>query len=215
MGRAVTVRKMNLSGLVGLLMALALFGAACSSDDSDDTADTTAAPPSTESTDDTVDPEDEAGPDGFELEASSVTASVDDGPLATGVSVSWYASDGNYAFVFSGTDFSTIDLLCPGSSLESATGFSNVSNGPAVPGACEGWPTELPPTDPKVCGEILVAFSAIPLDGEGQLRGSLEAGSADAIESQSSAVEANGGDVPELDAGADVYVIDGTEYVCA
>jgi hypothetical protein len=122
-------------------------------------------------------------------------------PAAPGaVTAQWYTSGGRYVVAYVGLDLSETGSLCPGNSILTGAGFSNVSNAPTEEGACEGFTTLT--TDPEVgsivCQGSLLYVTAIPSDQQGMLYGTLEALTGDgALIGLTSAVQSSP-DIPEI-----------------
>jgi len=184
--------------LVAVLLAGVVF-AACGSDDDDGSG---GDPPPVELPDgdgDTSDGDgdgdtgngDEAddGDDGFSLPNSGLAAPLvstydtsgsavveADLPVAPGsVIARWLQSDGMYVVHYDGLDLSVSGPICPGNSIETATGFEFISNAPSGDGACSTATTLVdPPTGVRLCGDQVLYLTAIPVETEGTLFGSLE-----------------------------------------
>ena len=99
-------------------------------------------------------------------------------PSAPGaVTAQWYTSVGRYVVAYVGLDLSETGPLCPGNSILTGAGFSNISNAPTEEGACEGFTTLTtdPEVGPIVCQGSLLYVTAISSDQQGMLFGTLEA----------------------------------------
>ena len=122
-------------------------------------------------------------------------------PVALGaVTAQWYTSAGRYVVAYVGLGLSETGPLCPGNSILTGAGFSNVSNAPTEEGACEGFPTLItdPEVGPIVCQGSLLYVTAIPSDQQGMLFGTLEALTGDgAIIGLTSSVQSSP-DIPEI-----------------
>ena len=122
-------------------------------------------------------------------------------PAAPGaVTAQWYTSAGRYVVAYVGLGLSETGPLCPGNSILTGAGFSNVSNAPTEGGACEGFPTLTtdPEVGPIVCQGSLLYVTAIPSDQQGMLFGTLEALTGDsAIIGLTSSVQSSP-DIPEI-----------------
>lgn len=122
-------------------------------------------------------------------------------PAAPGaVTAQWYTSAGRYVVAYVGLGLSETGPLCPGNSILTGAGFSNVSNAPTEEGACEGFPTLTtdPEVGPIVCQGSLLYVTAIPSDQQGMLFGTLEALTGDgAIIGLTSSVQSSP-DIPEI-----------------
>ena len=122
-------------------------------------------------------------------------------PAALGaVTAQWYTSAGRYVVAYVGLGLSETGPLCPGNSILTGAGFSNVSNAPTEEGACEGFPTLTtdPEVGPIVCQGSLLYVTAIPSDQQGMLFGTLEALTGDgAIIGLTSSVQSSP-DIPEI-----------------
>ncbi len=122
-------------------------------------------------------------------------------PAAPGaVTAQWYTSGGRYVVAYVGLDLSETGPLCPGNSILTGAGFSNVSNAPTKEGACEGFTTLTtnPEVGPIVCQGALLYVTAIPSDQQGMLFGTLEALTGDgALIGLTSSVQSSP-DIPEI-----------------
>lgn len=185
-----------------ILLALgALILAACSSSDDDDdgaaeraptateaassptAAPTAAAPTATEA------PANEGGPAArpATTAAATLTQSYNSAPggtfdpavmgFASGdVEAQWYRADGFYIVVYEGLDLDATGPLCPGNSIQTATGFVFVSNAPTEGADCSTFPTLSadPDVGALVCQGVLSYRTAIPSTTEGNLFGTIE-----------------------------------------
>jgi hypothetical protein len=110
-------------------------------------------------------------PYGFNADQSSRQAPPGEYPFpVNSVTARWYQSDGFYVVYFE--DFPLDEPLCPGASIQLATGgFANAGNSPTGEGGCEGVPTlKEPPVGPYICGDGLVLFrTAVPIETQGEL----------------------------------------------
>jgi len=87
----------------------------------------------------------------------------------------WYQWDGLYVVLYRGYDATDLSPLCPGNSIETSTGFANISNAPYPAdqaAACTGAPNI---TDNAAsCGSLLYYVTEIPTTNIGNLWGTLE-----------------------------------------
>lgn len=189
-----------------LALGAFLFAACGDSDDGDDAttepdgtatevaADPTAAP--TEAMDDpTVEPTEAPteepmadGPDARPASAAAAaltqsynTASGEFDPAVMGfgpndVEAQWYQADGFYVVVYAGLDLDATGPLCPGNSIQTASGFEFVSNAPTEGADCSSFPTLSadPEVGPLVCQGVLSYRTAIPATTQGNLFGTIE-----------------------------------------
>ena len=127
-------------------------------------------------------------------------------PLAGPVSVSWNnGSNGNLIAVYYGDGMADLTGLCPGNSIQVGDDFDLISNTPAAPGACDGFPTDR--ASLRVCTSAVVLYETlIPNNSEGVLWGSLEWNSDEGIVGMTSQ-SVNAPDTPEINYDADVYDI--------
>lgn len=128
---------------------------------------------------------------------------------------------GNIVAIYHGDGLADLTGLCPGNSLQTSDGaFSHVSNTPAAPGACDGFPT--PPSFLLTCtGNVVLYETQIPNDSDGVLWGSLEWNSDAGIVGYTSQASNTPG-TPMIDMDARVFSIsamfttDGsTEITCS
>lgn len=100
----------------------------------------------------------------------------DELPVTLGsVEAHWYRVDGVYVIAFGGLDLDEAGPVCPGSSIQTDSGFEHVTNSPTEENACEGAP-KLAAEDAGVrtCGPLVLYITEIPDDTEGQLFASVE-----------------------------------------
>ena len=203
---------------IGLLLAGILFIGlivACNDDDEDEDNGSTDATPTAELTDEaTATPEDE----GFSLPDTTVSASLtttykvpdpqgsgpsaDELPVAAGsVEARWYQSGGKYVVHYAGLSLDESGPLCPGNSISTDSGFLHISNAPTEAGACTGADTLVPPpTGVKLCGELVLYLTDIPVDLAGELFGTIEIYLADGtIIGLTSTATADAAAAPEID----------------
>ncbi len=142
-------------------------------------------------------------------------------PIGGEVKVYWNnGSNGTLIALYHGEGMADLEGLCPGNSLQTASGFEFVTNTPAAPGACDDFPT--PTASLRVCTSAVVLYeTAIPNDSEGTLWGSLEWRGADGAIVGMTSQSVNTPGTPEIDYAADAYdlsamfTIDGsTEITC-
>lgn len=192
------IRSMRARALLGVFVSLAVVAAACG--DSDDSSSTTTAAPATSAAETTEAPATSAAPT---TEATTTTAppttatpttaapvmgvieesfvgapsnqAYGDEQIVDGdISVYWNnGSNGTLIAIYHGTGTADPTGLCPGNSLQTATGFQHVSNAPLTEGACEGFPTDVGSV--RVCtGGVWLYETKIPNDSEGFLWGTIE-----------------------------------------
>ena len=208
--------------LITLLTAGLLF-ASCGDDEDNAPAETPADSTdgsADQTDDDTPDDADDAGngdssAGGFTLPDSELTAPLnqtydtsgapvtdDTLPVPTGsVIARWYQSGGLYVVYYDGLDIAVTGPLCPGNSIQTATGFDFVSNAPTGEGACSTATTLVPaPTGVRLCGDDLLYLTAIPVETEGTLYGTIEQFRSDSsIIGLTSQVVADSAAAPEVD----------------
>jgi hypothetical protein len=164
---------------------------------------------------------------GAELTASELTAGLNGGykvkpngsrvppterelpvPLDT-VQAHWYRSGGVYVVVFGGLDLDETEAVCPGSSIQTDSGFEHVTNSPTEEGACEGAPTIAGPgAGVRTCGSLLLYITEIPEDTKGDLFASLERYERNGkIIGVTGVVAADISAAPEIDPEADAYTL--------
>jgi hypothetical protein len=84
-------------------------------------------------------------------------------------------SDGVYVIAFAGLDLDETGPVCPGSSIETDTGFEHVTNAPTKGRACEGARNLASPTaGVRTCGPLVFYITEIPEDTKGALVASVE-----------------------------------------
>jgi len=93
---------------------------------------------------------------------------------------SWYRSAGFYVVVYATVELTETGSLCPGNSIETASGYEFVSNAPTAPEACTGQESTLapPPVGVRFCSSLasgaFAYLTAIPATTEGVLYASIE-----------------------------------------
>jgi len=122
----------------------------------------------------------------------------------------WYQWDGLYVVLYRGYDATDLSPLCPGNSIETSTGFANISNAPYPAdqaAACTGAPNI---TDNAAsCGSLLYYVTEIPTTNIGNLWGTLELSTSEGFVGQTTM----GGtptitpitDVPDFEPGLSAY----------
>ena len=180
--------------VLGVLTFSAL-AAACSDGDDDGgavlpvTAESPADATETAGDADDTPPGDEPEPAGFSLPDTFVSAPLTDTydtalgvppaddtlPVPPGSVVArWYQSDGLLVIHYDGLDLAITGPLCPGNSILTITGFEFISNAPTGAGACSTATTVAePPTGVRLCGDEVLYLTAIPVETEGTLYGTL------------------------------------------
>lgn len=89
------------------------------------------------------------------------------------VTAHWYQSDDLYVVVYGALDPSL--MLCPGNSLQTPSGFVNVSNAPLNDADCTFAPTVAePPSGVVTCNGMVSYVTLIPAGSEGTLFGTIE-----------------------------------------
>lgn len=201
---------MRIALLLIAVLTAGLLIASCGDDD-----DTTPVETPADSTDGVDDQADDAGNGaGFTLPDSELTAPLDQTydtsgdpvtddtlPVPAGsVIARWYQSDGLYVVYYDGLDIAVTGPLCPGNSIQTAAGFEFVSNAPTGEGACSTATTLVPaPTGVRLCGDNVLYLTAIPVETEGTLFGSVEQFRADSsIIGLTSQVAADSAAAPEV-----------------
>lgn len=110
----------------------------------------------------------------------------------------WYRQDGFYVVYYDGFDFDG-EELCPGSSIETASGFEHVTNQGTSAGNC-GPTTDNSTPRVFICGDDLLYVTAVPVDADGALYGTLEEYRADGtIIGMTSHVTADSEAAPAID----------------
>ncbi len=128
--------------------------------------------------------------------------SADELPVAAGsVEARWYQSGGKYVVHYQGLSLAESGPLCPGNSISTDSGFLHISNAPTEAGACTGATTLVPPpTGVKLCGELVLYLTDIPVDLAGELFGTIEIYLADGtIIGLTSMATADAAAAPEVD----------------
>ena len=97
-------------------------------------------------------------------------------PLAPGsVEARWYQAEGRYVVYYAGLDLSQTGPLCPGNSIMTTAGFEHITNGPSAPGACVGTTMLAGPDEGvRLCGDMVLYWTRIPVSAEGVLYGTVE-----------------------------------------
>lgn len=92
------------------------------------------------------------------------------------VEAQWYQADGFYVVVYAGLDLDATGPLCPGNSIQTATGFEFISNSPTDGADCSTFPTisSDPEVGTLVCQGVVSYRTAIPATTEGVLYGTIE-----------------------------------------
>ena len=179
--------------LVAVLLAGMVFAACGSDDGNDDDGEPDQIESPVNDADDGANgdapAEDANEADGFSLPGSGLAAPLTDTydtsgaafsqanlPIAPGsVIARWYQSDGMYVVHYDGLDLAVTGPLCPGNSIQTAAGFDSVSNAPTGDGACSTATTLVdPPTGVRLCGDQVLYLTAIPVETEGTLYGTIE-----------------------------------------
>jgi len=92
---------------------------------------------------------------------------------ANSVSVHWYRSDGFYVVTYGG--LAPELAVCPGNSIQTATGFEHVSNAPLAGADCSFAPVVAEaPNGVVTCNRMVSYVTLIPADTEGALFGTVE-----------------------------------------
>lgn len=207
-----------------LTAAVAILAASCSS--SEDTTTTAAPATTTTAAEETTTTAAEATTTTTEAETEDPAAVMVDPTTAIGilqpysdggadlfpagsVEANWYQWDGSYVVLYRGFDASAGQEICAGNSiLVEGIGFNDVTNSPYLGAAdeiCVGAAAILePPEGVQVCGPLLYYLTAIPIDKEGTLYGTLEIGTAPGFEGQTSQA-ASDASVPEFEPGLAAY----------
>lgn len=202
--------------LVAILMAVVVF-AACGGDDENghNPLPATAESPVADGGDAADNDADEDLAVGFSLADSGLAAPLIDTydtsgiafseknlPIAPGsVIARWYQNNGLYVVYYDGLDLAVSGPLCPGNSIQTGSGFEFVSNAPTGAGACAGASrVQLPPAGVQLCGGDVLYWTAIPVDTEGTLYGTIEVFRVDgSIIGLTSQVVADSAAAPEVD----------------
>ncbi len=132
----------------------------------------------------------------------SVQVGLEELPFEPGsVEAHWYQQDGSYVVVYRGLNATSIGPLCPGNSIQTASGFEHVSNAPNVAGGCADTVPAAPPgVGVQACGIHLVYVTAIPTTSSGTLYGTVESfDAAGALIGMTSVAAANPAVTPAID----------------
>ena len=215
---------------VFLVLATVLLGACSgSSDDGDGGGDATTAPESTTApeatTAPTEAPTEAATPEPTEEAAAADPSARPATPAAAALGISyntvtgvfdaeemridegditaeWYQADGFYVVVYAGLDLDATGPLCPGNSIQLASGaYEFVSNAPTEGADCSSFPTLTSDADvgPLVCQGVVSYRTAIPSDTEGNLFGTLERPVEGGLTGVTSITPTSAGTIPEVD----------------
>lgn len=117
------------------------------------------------------------------------------------VTAQWYQAAGFYVVVYEGLDLGESGPLCPGNSIQVASGaFEFVSNAPTEGADCSGFPTltDDPDVGPLVCDGVVSYRTAIPAGTEGNLFGTLERPVSGGVMGMTGISSTSGG-VPDVD----------------
>jgi Raf kinase inhibitor-like YbhB/YbcL family protein len=139
------------------------------------------------------------------ISGQGVQVGLDELPFEPGsVEAHWYQQNGSYVIVYRGLDAASIGPLCPGNSIQTAAGFSNVSNAPNALGGCADTVPAAPAgVGVQACGAHLVYITAIPTGTAGNLYGTIESfAAAGALVGQTSVALANPAITPAIDVAA-------------
>ena len=138
-------------------------------------------------------------------DGQAVPFAVDPIPVRPGaVQAQWYQSLGRYVVVYLGWAIEETGSLCPGNSIQTASGFLHVSNAATAGGTCEGATTLAgPDVGIRECGDLVVYVTAIPSDLGGNVFGTIERFEADgSIIGLTSVVAAEPSAAPAVDLDA-------------
>jgi hypothetical protein len=128
-------------------------------------------------------------------------------PLGT-VEAHWYRSGGVYVIAFGGLDLEETGPVCPGSSIQTDTGFEHLTNAPTKGKACQGAENLAGPgAGVKTCGPLVLYITEIPDDAEGQLFASVEEYAKNTIIGITGVVAADSSAAPEIDLEAKGYTL--------
>ena len=123
-------------------------------------------------------------------------------PVPSGsVIARWYQENGLYVVYYDGLDLAVSGSLCPGNSIQTATGFEFITNAATGAGACLGAsPILQPPAGVQLCGDDVLYVTAIRVTAEGTLFGTIEVYREDgSIIGLTSQVTADSAAAPEVD----------------
>jgi hypothetical protein len=122
------------------------------------------------------------------------------------VAADWYQWDGFYIVAYRG--LVVTEPLCPGNSIQTPTGFENITNSElGGPGGCEG-ATNLAGEGfgARQCGDLTYYLTEIPTDIDGSLFGTVEQfDTAGEISGSTSAVGTNLAATPQFEPGLTTY----------
>ncbi len=106
----------------------------------------------------------------------SVTPAAAELPVPSGsVEARWYQADGRFVVFYAGLALAEAGPLCPGNSIQTATGFLHITNGPTGAGACTGVQNPAAADEGvRLCGGSVFYVTRIPVDAEGTLYGTIE-----------------------------------------
>jgi hypothetical protein len=143
-------------------------------------------------------------------DGSRVAPREDELPVALGtVEAHWYRSEGVYVIAFGGLNLEEAGPVCPGSSIQTDSGFEHVTSSPTEEGACEGAENVAgPDAGVRICGPLVLYITEIPEDTEGDLFASVERYEENGtIVGATGVVEADMSAAPEIDPEADGYTL--------
>ena len=127
------------------------------------------------------------------------------------VEAHWYQWDGSYVVLYRGFDAAADQEICAGNSiLLAGAGFSNATNSPYLNDAdviCIDAAALIlePPDGVQVCGSLLYYLTAIPIESEGTLYGTLEIGFGNDRREGQTSTTASDAAVPQFEPGLAAY----------
>jgi hypothetical protein len=136
---------------------------------------------------------------------------ADELPVPDGaVEAHWYRGVHVWVALFGGWSLEDTGPLCPGTSLQVGNEFDHLTNSPTEPGdPCEDHPDIVlagEGSGVRICGDLVLYISEIPLDAEGTLFASVERYQEDgAIVGLTGSVAADADAAPPIDAEAGGY----------
>jgi hypothetical protein len=123
----------------------------------------------------------------------------------------WYQNDGHYVVLYRGFDAAGSIAICAGNSIQIEGVWTDITNSPYLAGADEicVFPSQPKIADPPAgvfaCGSLLYYVTEIPVEDEGFLFGTLEIGTANGFEGETSSATTNLDNTPGFLPGQAAY----------
>jgi hypothetical protein len=138
-----------------------------------------------------------------------LTPYSDNSPVPSATEAHWYQNNGLYVVLYRGFDASSGTEICAGNSLGTpGPPWANVTNSPHVGAAdaiCVNTTLAEAPSGVYACGSLLYYITEIPAENEGVLFGTLEIGTAEMFEGETSQATTDLASTPEFVPGQTAY----------